>query len=392
MTPASKPPDATDLSRVPRVVLEDDGLDRLELVLGGWLPPSALSAPPPGEKLVLTDAENTPLAIISGATADGVPAVRPLAPMARGSGPQWDPDVRLSAVAMRARLGDSSRAATALVVDTIPTHRLADLAIDGIDATNPGTPVIRLVVPWPPELGPELAEAGIGEVVHLSSYLPESNDVVGSVPAMIEAQVAAIYPPASAREVLRSLRGSAGPGAVVFFTGLSGSGKSTIARGLADELADAGPRRVTLLDGDEVRQHLSRGLGFDAESREINVDRIAWVASLVAEHGGIAVAAPIAPFDAGRRNARTLAERHGAFLLVWVSTPLDVCEARDRKGLYARARTGDVADFTGISSPYEPPDDADVVLDTTELDVAECVRLVRAALDARLRRAEADPG
>ncbi len=420
MTPASKPPDATDLSRVPRVVLEDDGLDRLELVLGGWLPPSALSAPPPGEQLVLTDAENTPLAlVIGGATSDASSTVRPLAPMARGSGPQWDADVRLSAVAVRARLRDSSRAATALVVDTVPTHRLADLAIglihpdvivvgsrrvphpsrdvgwagrtraawalaDGIDATNPGTPVIRLVVPWPPELEPELAKAGIGEVVHLSSYLPESDEVVGSVPAMIEAQVAAIYPPASAREVLRSLRGSDGPGSVVFFTGLSGSGKSTIARALADELADAGPRRVTLLDGDEVRQHLSRGLGFDAEAREINVDRIAWVASLVAEHGGIAVAAPIAPFDAGRRNARTLAERHGAFLLVWVSTPLDVCEARDRKGLYARARAGEVADFTGISSPYEPPDDADVVIDTSDVDVPEAVRRIRAALDGKL--------
>ncbi len=178
--------------------------------------------------------------------------------------------------------------------------------------------------------------------------------------------------------------GRSGPGAVVFFTGLSGSGKSTIARALADELADDGPRRVTLLDGDEVRQHLSRGLGFDAESREINIDRIAWVAALVAAHGGIAVAAPIAPFAAGRRNARALAEARGAtFLLVWVSTPLAVCEARDRKGLYARARAGEVADFTGISSPYEPPDDADVVIDTTDIGVPEAVRRIREALDDR---------
>ncbi len=192
------------------------------------------------------------------------------------------------------------------------------------------------------------------------------------------------YPPASAIEIRRARRAAEGPGAVVFFTGLSGSGKSTIARALADELADEGPRRVTLLDGDEVRQHLSRGLGFDRESREINVDRIAWVASLVAAHGGIAVAAPIAPFAAGRRNARALAEQHGAFLLVWVSTPLDVCESRDRKGLYARARAGEVADFTGISSPYEEPDDADVVIDTTAVDVPEAVRRIREALDARL--------
>ena len=420
MTSASKPPHAVDLSRVPRVVLGDDGLDRLELVLGGWLPPSALSTPPPDEQLVLTDAENTPLALISGATDDGLPAVRALAPMTRGSGPQWDPEVRLSAAGMRERLGDRSRAATALVIDTVPTHRLADVAIglihpevivvgsrrgphrsgdvgwagrtraawalaDGIDAASPGTAVVRLVVPWPPKLGPQLADAGIGEVVYLSSYLPESDEAVASVSAMIGAQVAALYPPASAREVLRSLRGSEGPGAVVFFTGLSGSGKSTIARALADELADSGPRRVTLLDGDEVRQHLSRGLGFDAASREINVDRIAWVAALVAEHGGIAVAAPIAPFDAGRRNARAIAEaRSTAFLLVWVSTPLDVCEARDRKGFYARARSGEIEDFTGISSPYEPPADADVVIDTTDVDVPEAVRRIRAALEGML--------
>jgi sulfate adenylyltransferase len=171
---------------------------------------------------------------------------------------------------------------------------------------------------------------------------------------------------------------------VVFFTGLSGSGKSTIARALADELADEDGRRVTLLDGDEVRQHLSRGLGFDAASREINIDRIAWVAALVAEHGGIAVAAPIAPFASGRANARALARAHGAFLLVHVSTPLEVCEARDRKGLYARARAGEIPEFTGISSPYEPPEDADVTIDTTDLTVEEAVRRVRQALVARM--------
>ena len=208
---------------------------------------------------------------------------------------------------------------------------------------------------------------------------------------MIEAQVAALYPPASAREVLRSLRGSEGPGAVVFFTGLSGSGKSTIARALADELADAGPRRVTLLDGDEVRQHLSRGLGFDAASREINVDRIAWVAARSSPRTAGSPSrrrSPRSPPGAAT-PARSPSGR-ARFLLVWVSTPLDVCEARDRKGLYARARAGEVADFTGISSPYEPPDDADVVIDTTDVDVPEAVRRIRAALDARLATAAPD--
>ena len=205
------------------------------------------------------------------------------------------------------------------------------------------------------------------------------------MPAMIEAQVAALYPPASAREVLRSLRGSEGPGAVVFFTGLSGSGKSTIARALADELADAGPRRVTLLDGDEVRQHLSRGPRVRRRRRA----RSTSIGSPGSRRSSPSTAASPSP-RRSRRSRRVVATRGrspsgtGAFLLVWVSTPLDVCEARDRKGLYARARAGEVADFTGISSPYEPPDDADVVIDTTDVDVPEAVRRIRAALEAKL--------
>ena len=122
---------------------------------------------------------------------------------------------------------------------------------------------------------------------------------------------------------------------------------------------------MTLLDGDEVRQHLSRGLGFDAESREINIDRIAWVASLVAAHGGIAVAAPIAPFDAGRRNARAMAEEHGVFLLVWVEHAARRVRGPRPQGPLRASPGGEVAEFTGISSPYEPPDDADVIIDTT---------------------------
>ncbi len=156
-----------------------------------------------------------------------------------------------------------------------------------------------------------------------------------------------------------------------------------MARALAAELDDEG-RHTTLLDGDEVRHHLSKGLGFDKASRELNVERIGYVASLVASHGGVAVAAPIAPFASGRARVRELAEAAGAFLLVHVSTPLEVCEARDRKGLYAKARRGEIPEFTGISSPYEAPTDADVVVDTSQVDVAEAVARVRAALSGRL--------
>jgi sulfate adenylyltransferase len=172
---------------------------------------------------------------------------------------------------------------------------------------------------------------------------------------------------------------------VVFFTGLSGSGKSTIAQALADALRRSG-RRVTVLDGDEVRSRLWPELGFDVASREANIERLAWVAALVAAHGGIAVAAPIAPLASGRGRARATVEPHGEFVLVYVSTPLEVCEQRDSKGLYARARAGELADFTGISSPYEPPDDADVVIDTTDTSVDEAVRRIRESLRRRLGR------
>lgn len=183
----------------------------------------------------------------------------------------------------------------------------------------------------------------------------------------------------------RSGERGTGRGAVVFFTGLSGSGKSTIAQALADALRRSG-RRVTVLDGDEVRSRLWPELGFDVASREANIERLAWVAALVAAHGGIAVAAPIAPLASGRGRARATVEPHGEFVLVYVSTPLEVCEQRDSKGLYARARAGELADFTGISSPYEPPDDADVVIDTTDTSVDEAVRRIRESLRRRLGR------
>lgn len=172
------------------------------------------------------------------------------------------------------------------------------------------------------------------------------------------------------------------PGAVVFFTGLSGAGKSTIARALADDLSERDPRLVTLLDGDEVRELFWADLGYDAASRATNVRRIGWIAALVAAHGGIAVAAPIAPFDDVRREARAMVRAPATFTLVHVATPLAACEARDVKGLYARARRGEISDFTGVSAPYEPPEDADVVIDTTTTDVETAVAMIRSALDA----------
>jgi sulfate adenylyltransferase len=155
-------------------------------------------------------------------------------------------------------------------------------------------------------------------------------------------------------------------GVTVFFTGLSGSGKSTLARALHDVLLEAGTRTVTLLDGDVVRRHLSAGLGFSREDRETNIRRIGFVAAEIGRHGGLAICSPIAPFDATRQEVRQMVEdAGGGFVLVHVATPLEECERRDRKGLYAKARAGEIPDFTGISSPYETPRDATVRVDTT---------------------------
>jgi sulfate adenylyltransferase len=188
-------------------------------------------------------------------------------------------------------------------------------------------------------------------------------------------------PPAVAKELVRARPPRRHRGLVVFFTGFSGSGKSTIARGLADSLRESGDRTVTLLDGDVVRRELSAGLGFSKADRDRNVRRIGWVAAEIGRHRGMAVACPIAPYEAARSAVRAMATEAGAgFLLVHVNTPLEVCEQRDRKGLYARARAGQLRGMTGIDDPYETPADAELTIDTTTMTVAEAIELVLAYL------------
>ncbi len=184
-------------------------------------------------------------------------------------------------------------------------------------------------------------------------------------------------PPAVAKELSRVRPPRRHRGLVVFFTGLSGSGKSTIARNLADALRENGDRTVTLLDGDVVRRELTAGLGFSKADRDRNVRRIGWVAAEVARHRGMAVACPIAPYEAARSAARRMSvEAGGGFILVHVATPLEVCESRDRKGLYARARAGQLRGMTGIDDPYEVPADPELTIDTTTMTVPEAVDVV----------------
>ncbi|MCK9795015.1 adenylyl-sulfate kinase [Isoptericola sp. 4D.3] len=409
-------------------VLSPDGLDLLELALTGgapWLPPAGVPAGP----VTLTDAENTPLAVTGTGTGDAAaPLPRAVRPFARAAGPHWDPRLRRAARDVRADLETGADApAVAVVVSEPPTRSEVD-ALGGLvgdagpvllmvpsarrspAAGHVGAPgLVRIaqdladrlgadggrratvvVVPWPAEapdgLGwPEVgARYGAARTEVLADHRsPAARRRVGRLDTLWADEVAALYPEPAAGELARAARTARRRGAVVFFTGLSGSGKSTVARALAAELDDEG-LHTTLLDGDEVRHHLSKGLGFDRESRELNVERIGYVASLVSSHGGVAVAAPIAPFASGRARVRELAQQAGLFLLVHVSTPLEVCEARDRKGLYAKARRGEIPEFTGISSPYEAPTDADVVIDTSQVDVSDAVARVRAALAQRL--------
>ncbi|MCR4347328.1 MAG: bifunctional sulfate adenylyltransferase/adenylylsulfate kinase [Sulfuricaulis sp.] len=181
-------------------------------------------------------------------------------------------------------------------------------------------------------------------------------------------------------DVLAELRKVCPPrsrqGITLFFTGLSGSGKSTLAKILYAKFIEAGGRPVTLLDGDVVRHNLSNELGFSKQHRDLNIRRIGFVASEITKNGGIAICAPIAPYHSTRRAVRELIEQHGAFIEIHVATPLEVCEARDRKGLYAKARKGLIPEFTGISDPYETPQNPELRIDTATMSPMEAAQEV----------------
>ncbi len=186
-------------------------------------------------------------------------------------------------------------------------------------------------------------------------------------------------------EVVAELRRTHPPrhkqGFTVFFTGLSGSGKSTIANALMVKLLEMGGRQVTLLDGDLVRKNLSSELGFSREHRDLNIQRIGFVASEITKNGGVAICAPIAPYAKTRRHVRDEIAGKGGFLEVHVSTPIEVCEQRDRKGLYAKARAGIIKEFTGISDPYEAPENPELSIDASECTPDEASQMILLKLE-----------
>jgi sulfate adenylyltransferase len=327
-----------------------------------------------GPALVVSRPEALVRAIVAAASQLPVGTLVVPVPLARrDAGP--GADLRASSIVAAAY------GATHLLVDPADTTGLPAGTGNG-KLSLPGVPipVIReaewaydpLSEVWRPlsliEPGAERTELSDAEL----AALLDSGDPIPDwfTPAEVAAELRRIRPPRRER------------GLVVFFTGLSGSGKSTVARGLAEALAERGDRTVSLLDGDHVRQLLSAGLSFSRADRDANIARIGYVAAEVARHGGIAICAPIAPYAQARAVARQMVLQTGDFLLVYVSTPVDVCAARDRKGLYAKARAGLIGGFTGVTDPYEEPRDADLVLDTSTMTRAEAVDAVLKLLTA----------
>lgn len=327
---------------MPAITLDAAGLARLDQVLLGLLGPASL---PGGDGDDLLDEEGTPVA---RREAGQVVPLRQ---------PRWQaPD---------------------------PAHHNAPvvIAVDGELPQRPLPPGALLLVP----------AGGIrpDDSRHLrwAAAWAASADTVIRIPvppneaAGRRREIASVYSSGPVLDVATASQPPGG-GKTVFLTGFSGSGKSTIARALVPQLAAR--RTVTLLDGDVVRTHLSRGLGFSQEDRDTNIRRIGWVAAEVTKHGGVAVCAPIAPYDATRRWVREIVEAAGgpgAFVLVWISTPIEECERRDVKGLYAKARAGEIKGFTGIDDPYEEPTDAELIIDTADVSVDEAVAQILALLD-----------
>jgi sulfate adenylyltransferase len=287
--------------------------------------------------------------------------VIPVPLAARGPRAGTGPDRELSAHALVA----AAYGASHLMIDDAAAISLAALGTSAAEGPGMAIPVVRsgdwaydpVAEVWRPlaliEAGTERADLSPGE-------LGDMLDAGAEIPTWFT-------PEAVALELRRARPPRAQRGFVLFLTGLSGSGKSTIARNLADVLAERGDRKITLLDGDLVRQVLSAGLTFSRADRDLNIVRIGFVAAEIARHGGIAICAPIAPYAAARAQVRKMVSEVGDFLLIHVATPIEVCEARDRKGLYAKARAGLIDQFTGISDPYEEPLDANLTIDTSTM-------------------------
>ncbi|WP_246159527.1 adenylyl-sulfate kinase [Nocardioides antri] len=354
------------------------------------LPDALASEVEAGGAVELVDPEGLPLATLTGGPAGW--AVTPL------THAQYGPFRRLYLAPSAVREQYAGRTFVT-VADAISDEQVAQLRDVGdvtlLALVGRGTPALSPVGLLRATLRIADLVAADGTAVDVVA-VPLATHGDATADAALRAQVVANYagpdpvldlapggtPAAAVADVVRADRPEpAEQGLVIFFTGLSGSGKSTLAQALMDRLLEHGGRTLTSLDGDVVRRNLSAGLTFSKQDRETNIRRIGWVAAEISRHGGVAVCSPIAPFDETRQQVRQyVADAGGAFFLVHVATPLEECERRDRKGLYAKARRGEIPEFTGISSPYEEPQDADVRVDTTGRTIDDALDDVLVAL------------
>lgn len=369
-------------------------LDDIELIVSGALP-GPLNVP--GSALTLA----LPASVAESAAADGAveivdPEGLPIASVSWPAGevtglstPAYGPFRRLYLTPSQTREAYAGRTVVP-VTDALTTAEIAEIATLGpvllLALVGHGTPSLSPVALLRASLlaADALPDAAVVAVPLASHDDPEADHALGvAVVAAyaggdpvhaLAAPTSEDYPDEIAAVIDRDQPAPEEQGLVIFFTGLSGSGKSTLARALMDRILEQGARTVTSLDGDVVRRNLSAGLTFSKEDRETNIRRIGWVAAEISRHGGLAVCSPIAPFDSTRQDVRGYVDdAGGAFFLVHVATPLEECERRDRKGLYAKARAGEIPEFTGISSPYEEPADADVRVDTTGRSIDEAL-------------------
>lgn len=382
-----------------------------------WPAAITLSVPAdvhPADALDLTDPEGTPIArlAITDHWTEGDRTflggqVGPLRPREDG----LFRDLRLSPAAVRERFPGERLLAVPLTAPldraglaTVTAKATAYDRVVLLPLTGTGTPrvvsavglvqtavaaaellaVPTTVVPVPlashgdPEVDAQLVE--LVAATYGDGVVGPTSDGLAAIAAALddgEPLTEELVPPRIARVLYLDRPAKHKRGLTLLFTGLSGSGKSTVARRVRDLLLERGDRTVTLLDGDVQRRLLSSGLGFSRADRETNVRRIGYVAAEVSRHGGVAICAPIAPYASTRADVRRMVEEAGGgFVLIHVATPLAECERRDRKGLYAKARAGEIKEFTGISDPYEEPTDAELRIDTTNISVAEAAGTV----------------
>ncbi len=367
----------TSFDDLPSLQIDDATLGDLELFLDGayWPQPRFILRPPqpmaPGERLLLRDANNVRLAVFTARaeTAIGIAGDLQIVEPPRHAD---FPGYRQKAEPFRAALGAG---AVGVVLRGFPSMELET------ELRAAGRPVaIHVIEPGPADLFARvraaeimMANLGVPTAIQLLSFAHDNEALLDRVlrnygATRVIRETGQTYRPEIAAIMADAVPPPHRQGFCVWFTGLPSSGKSTIADRLAVLLRERG-RRLTMLDGDVVRTHLSKGLGFTREDRDVNIRRIGWVAAEVARHGGAAIVAAVSPYAASRDDARRLVGAN--FVLVHVATPAELCEERDVKGFYQQARAGKITGFTGVDDPYEIPSNAELTLPTGNRTAAE---------------------